>query len=82
MAVVLGRERGVTTVTENDERLDKDKELKVKLPLNLHLQLHSIKVLTGRTISNTVAEAVDKYIGDDLDDAVPGLGFEQESTKE
>lgn len=51
-----------------DDRLDEDKELKVKLPLSQHVQLHSLKVLTGRNISETVAEALRCHIGDALDD--------------
>lgn len=38
-----------------------DKELKVKLPHRLIVRLHSIKVLQGRLISETLAEALDEY---------------------
>lgn len=37
------------------------KELKAKIPVRLHLQLHSIKVLTGRPICETVTQALDEY---------------------
>lgn len=51
----------------DDARLDEDKELKVKLPLSQHLKLHSLKVLTGNTISEMVAHALVDHLGDDLD---------------
>lgn len=51
----------------HDARLDEDKELKVKLPLSQHLKLHSLKVLTGHTISEMVAEALVRHLGDDLE---------------
>lgn len=37
------------------------KELKVKLPLKFHVKLHSLKLLRGKTMSGTVAEALDAY---------------------
>lgn len=50
----------------DDDDLAEDKQLKVKLPLRLHLRLHSVKVLTGQNISDQVAEALAKYL-DDVD---------------
>lgn len=50
----------------DDDDLAEDKQLKVKLPLRLHLRLHSVKVLTGQNISDQVAEALASYL-DDMD---------------
>lgn len=48
----------------DDEDLAEDKQLKVKLPLRMHLRLHSVKVLTGETISDQVSEALASYLED------------------
>ncbi len=37
------------------------KELKVKIPVTHHIKLHSMKVLTGKQISETVRDALDAY---------------------
>jgi predicted DNA-binding protein len=50
----------------DDDQLAEDKQLKVKLPLRMHLRLHSVKVLTGQNISEQVAEALAEYL-DDMD---------------
>jgi len=41
--------------------LDEVKELKVKLPLKFHVKLHSLKLLRGKTMSGTVADALEAY---------------------
>lgn len=41
--------------------LDRVKEVKVKIPLSYHVRLHSMKVLTGKQISDAVKEALDAY---------------------
>lgn len=41
--------------------LGRMKEVKVMIPINQHIRLHSVKVLTGKPISNTVTEALDQY---------------------
>lgn len=48
----------------DDELLRREKQLKVKVPLRQHLRLHSLKVLTGQNISETVEEALTEYLGD------------------
>jgi hypothetical protein len=63
-------------IESDDELLRKDKQLKVKLPLRQHLRLHSLKVLTGQNISDTVAEALTGYL-DGLD-GVPDPGTDDE----
>lgn len=45
-------------IREEDADLDEAKTLKVSLPARLHLKLHTLKILTGDTISATVEEAL------------------------
>ena len=40
---------------------DAEKELKVRLPLPLHVKLHTVKVMEGQSIQTTVREALDAY---------------------
>lgn len=58
-----------TTDAEADEgnRLDREKEVKVKIPLGIHLKLHSMKVITGQHISDTVTEALQSYFEQEED---------------
>lgn len=44
---------------KNDPR--RAKEVKVKIPMDHHVRLHSMKVLTGKAISDTVTEALEAY---------------------
>lgn len=39
----------------------RSKEVKVKIPVGHHVKLHSMKVLTGKQISDAVTEALDLY---------------------
>jgi hypothetical protein len=41
--------------------LDAIKELKVKLPLRFHVKLHSMKLLSGKTMASAVGEALEAY---------------------
>ena len=47
----------------NDPKNDpsRAKEVKVKIPVAHHVRLHSMKVLTGKAISDTVCEALEAY---------------------
>ncbi len=45
----------------SDMDLEERKEVRVKIPLGYHLKLHSMKVLTGKQISDTVTEALETY---------------------
>jgi hypothetical protein len=45
------------------KQMDRVKEVKVKIPINYHIKLHSMKVLTGKAISDTVTEALEAYFG-------------------
>ena len=37
------------------------KEVKVRIPVGHHVRLHSMRVLTGKGISDAVTEALDAY---------------------
>lgn len=40
---------------------NRQKEVKVKIPVSFHVKLHSMKVLTGKQISDAVTEALEVY---------------------
>lgn len=40
---------------------NRSKEVKVKIPVGYHVKLHSMKVLTGKAISDAVTEALEVY---------------------
>lgn len=46
-----------TTMTE-------DKEIKVRIPLDYHIKLHTVKVVSGTAISDTVKVALENYFND------------------
>lgn len=46
---------------------DEAKEIKVKIPLDYHVKLHTVKVVSGTPISDTVKAALEEYF-DDLKD--------------
>lgn len=48
---------------EERKPVERVKEVKVKIPINYHIKLHSMKVLTGKAISDTVTEALEAYFG-------------------
>lgn len=45
----------------NIAELADGKEIKVKIPLDFHIKLHTLKVLKGQSISDTVELALKKY---------------------
>lgn len=49
------------------------KEVKVKIPVSHHIKLHSMKVLTGKQISDAITEALDAYFAAQRVDEVPSL---------
>lgn len=57
-------------IRDDDIDLSESKTLKVSLPAKLHLQLHSLKILTGTNISDTVEEALDSYFSEQVDGEV------------
>jgi len=44
--------------------LGDDKEIKVRIPLDYHIKLHTVKVVSGAPISDTVKAALDDYFGE------------------
>lgn len=44
-----------------ESRLKEQKEIKVKIPLDYHVRLHTTKVIDGQSISETVQLALAKY---------------------
>lgn len=55
------RSRGNDDTTETEQAGERQ-SLKVKIPSDYHTKLHSIKVLTGKTISSTITEALREYL--------------------
>ena len=41
--------------------LTEDKEIKVRIPLDYHIKLHTVKVVSGTAISDTVKQALESY---------------------
>lgn len=41
--------------------LTEDKEIKVRIPLDYHIKLHTVKVVSGTAISDTVKVALESY---------------------
>lgn len=55
-------------VDAHDDKLDDDRQLKVTIPTEVLIQLHSVKILTGKNMSLQVREALDDYfeiVGED-----------------
>jgi predicted DNA-binding protein len=48
-------------IQTDEDDMNESKTMKVQIPTRLHLKLHSLKILSGRTISDTVEEAVETY---------------------
>jgi FKBP-type peptidyl-prolyl cis-trans isomerase (trigger factor) len=46
---------------QKGEALGEDKEIKVKIPLDYHIKLHTVKVVKGQNISDTVKIALERY---------------------
>lgn len=49
------------------------KEVKVKIPVGHHIKLHSMKVLTGKQISDAITEALDAYFANQTPESMPTL---------
>ena len=41
-----------------------DKEIKVRIPLDYHVKLHTVKVVSGVPISDTVKAALEDYFAE------------------
>lgn len=48
-------------IREPKDDPSRSKEVKVKIPVTHHIKLHSMKVLTGKQISDAITEALDAY---------------------
>ena len=48
-------------IREPKRETNRSKEVKVVIPVDHLVRLHSMKVLTGKHISDTVTEALDAY---------------------
>ena len=52
---------GIETISLNASGVDELHELRVRIPVDLHRQLLSLKVLRGRSLADTVSLALDIY---------------------
>lgn len=41
--------------------MTEDKEIKVRIPIDYHVRLHTVKVVAGTPISDTVKRALESY---------------------
>ena len=46
------------------EGTDDEREIKVKIPLDYHIKLHTVKVVRGQNISDTVKLALQNYFNE------------------
>jgi hypothetical protein len=49
-------------INEPKQDLESLREIKVKIPIAMHIRLHSMKVLTGKQISEAVTDALRNYL--------------------
>ena len=47
-----------------EEELSDEKEIKVKIPMELYLKLHQNKIINGMQIKEVVQDALDGYLGE------------------
>lgn len=52
---------GTAAVKKEQPDLTEAREIKVKLPVSLHIKLHGIKITRHRSISAVVLEALEEY---------------------
>lgn len=60
-------------IDEEKANLEEPRTLKISLPARLHLKLHSLKILSGTNISETVEDALVAYLEDDELQVEPGV---------
>lgn len=48
-------------VEAGNEKLDEDRQVKVTVPAETLIKLHSVKILTGKNLSDQVNEALQGY---------------------
>lgn len=49
------------TDSSQEPNLNEAREIKVKLPVSLHIKLHGLKITKHRSISQVVLEALEDY---------------------
>ena len=49
------------TTTIQRGTTSQNKDLKVRIPVKYHMQLHTLKILRGKSLSDAVTEALDEY---------------------
>lgn len=55
-----------------EEELSRQKEIKVKIPMDLYLKLHQHKIINGELLKDVVQDALDGYLAElesDADDS-------------
>ena len=50
-----------TSSGSTEPNLNEAREIKVKLPVSLHIKLHGLKITKHRSISQVVLEALEEY---------------------
>ena len=50
-----------STMTKTTTVTVQNKDLKVRIPVKYHMQLHTLKILRGKSLSDAVTEALDEY---------------------
>lgn len=56
----------MSMVEAHEEKLEEDRQVKVTVPTETLIKLHSLKILTGKNISDQVHEALVDYF-DEVD---------------
>jgi len=76
------RETGMLAVEARTtvEKLGPGKEIKVKIPVGYHIKLHTLKVLKGQSISDTVEIALESYFEKHPFPEMPGRAIAVEAT--
>lgn len=47
-----------------EEELSRQKEIKVKIPMDLYLKLHQHKIINGELLKDVVQDALDGYLAE------------------
>lgn len=52
------------TIREQETDMESERQLKVTVPPEMMIRLHSIKVLTGKNLTDQVREALEEYFAE------------------
>lgn len=67
---MVGRGNNVVAIEATTfGKLGEAKEIKVKIPVDFHIKLHTLKVLRGQNISTSVEIALERYFREHGGDA-------------